>query len=139
MDVLDFIDAQMESNDELTSPRLQQLIETNFGLKFSCSKIKRLRRKLGRLATPVSQQICPSPQKGPPGPNPLANMDQWGSLFASGFGLPSRIWTPRVFCHCNVSYFEYCTESVLNRHQSHLIYFKNRTKIFRSSKLRFLD
>ena len=128
----------MESNDELTSPRLQQLIETNFGLKFSCSKIKRLRRKLGRLAMPVSQQICPPPpSKRTPLANPLANMDQY--LFASGFGLPSRIWTPRVFCHCNVSYFEYCTESVLNRHQSHLIYFKNRTKIFRSSKLRFLD
>ena len=29
---LNFIDAQMESNDEFTSPRLQQLIETNFGL-----------------------------------------------------------------------------------------------------------
>ncbi len=51
MDVLDFIDTQMESNDELTSPRLQQLIEANFGLKFSCSKIKKLRRKLGWLAT----------------------------------------------------------------------------------------
>ena len=36
MDILHFIDTQMESNDELTSPRLQQLIETNFGLKFSC-------------------------------------------------------------------------------------------------------
>ena len=56
-------------------------------------------------------------------------MDLWGSLFASGFGLPSRIWTPRVFYHCNVLYFEYCTESVLNRHKSHRIYFKNRTKI----------
>ena len=66
---------------------------------------------------------------GPGSPYPLANMDLWGSLFASGFGLPSRIWTPRVFCHCNVSYFEYCTESVLNRHKSHLIYFKNCTKI----------
>ena len=29
---LNFVDAQMESNDEFTSPRLQQLIETNFGL-----------------------------------------------------------------------------------------------------------
>ena len=29
---------KLESN-ELTSPRLQQLIEANFGLKFSCSKI----------------------------------------------------------------------------------------------------
>ena len=51
MDILHFIDTQMESNDELTSPRLQQLIETNFGLKFSCSKSKKLRRKLGWLAT----------------------------------------------------------------------------------------
>ena len=54
---------------------------------------------------------------GPGGPYPLANMDLWGSLFASGFGPPSRIWTPRVFYHCNVLYFEYCTESVLNRHK----------------------
>ena len=105
---------------------------------------------------PVSQQIWtplkmdPPPSKwtprsksaseyGPGSPYPLANMDLWGSLFASGFGLPSRIWTPRIFYHCNVSYFEYCTESVLNRHKSHLIYFKNRTKIFRSSNLTFLD
>ena len=43
------------------------------------------------------------------------------------------------FCNCNVSYFEYCTKSVLNRHKSHLIYFKHRTKIFRRSNLRFLD
>ena len=76
---------------------------------------------------------------GPGSPYPLANMGLWGSLFASGFGLPSRIWTPRIFYHCSVSYFEYCTESVLNRHISHLIYFKNRTKIFRSSNLTFLD
>jgi hypothetical protein len=98
---------------------------------------------------PVSQQIWIPLKMAPrsksaseyePGsPYPLANMDLWGSLFASGFGLPSRIWTPRVFYHCNVLYFEYCTESVLYRHKFHLIYFKNRTKIFRSSNLRFLD
>ena len=33
---------------------------------------------------------------GPPGPNPLANMDPRGTQSASGFGLPSRIWTPYV-------------------------------------------
>jgi hypothetical protein len=49
MDVLNFIDRRMESNDELTSPRLQQLIEANFGFKFSSSKIKKLRRKLIKL------------------------------------------------------------------------------------------
>ena len=31
---------------------------------------------------------------GPPGPNPLANMDPRGCTFASGFVSPSRIWTP---------------------------------------------
>ena len=73
------------------------------------------------------------PQNGPPGPNPLANMDLWGLYSLADLD------SPRVFYHCNVLYFEYCTESVLNCHKSHLIYFKNRTKIFRSSNLRFLD
>ena len=94
---------------------------------------------LSRFRTTVVPADLDPLQNGPPSPNPLANMNLWGSLFASGFGLPSRIWTPRVFYHCNVLYFEYCTESVLNRHKSHLIYFKNRTKIFRSPNRRFLD
>ena len=33
---------------------------------------------------------------GPPGPNPLANMDPRGTQSASGFGPPSRIWTHYV-------------------------------------------
>ena len=36
------------------------------------------------------------PKFGPPGPNPLANMDPRGTQSASGFGPPSRIWTPYV-------------------------------------------
>ena len=32
----------------------------------------------------------------PPRPNPLANMDPRGTQSASGFGPPSRIWTPYV-------------------------------------------
>jgi hypothetical protein len=95
------------------------------------------------MVLPVSQQIwTPPPSKwtprsksaseyGPGSPYPLANMDLWGSLFTSGFGLPSRMWTLVVFYHCNILYFEYWTESVLNRHKSHLIYFKNHTKILR--------
>ena len=43
---------------------------------------------------------CPSrfgpPKFEPPGPNPLANMDPRGTQSASGFGPPSRIWTPYV-------------------------------------------
>jgi hypothetical protein len=46
------------------------------------------------------------PQNEPTGPNPLANMDLWGSLFASGFGLPSRIWT--------LAYFIIATYCILN-------------------------
>ena len=36
------------------------------------------------------------PKFGPPGPNPLANKDPRGTQSASGFGPPSRIWTPYV-------------------------------------------
>ena len=36
------------------------------------------------------------PKFGPPGPNPLANMDPRGTQSASGFRPPSRIWTPYV-------------------------------------------
>jgi len=36
------------------------------------------------------------PKFGPPGSNPLANMDPRGTQSASGFGPPSRIWTPYV-------------------------------------------
>ena len=38
---------------------------------------------------------CPS-RFGSPGPNPLANMDPRGTQSASGFGPPSRIWTPSM-------------------------------------------
>jgi hypothetical protein len=56
-------------------------------------------------------QVCSRcPSRIGPLSNPLGNMDLWGSLFANGFGLPSRFWTLRVFyhIHCIVLYFEYC-------------------------------
>jgi hypothetical protein len=80
------------------------------------------------------------------------NRVKFSSLYV--IRVSSGIWTPlksasirlysladldssRVFYHCNVSFFEYCTESVLNRHKSHLIYIKNRTKIIKSYIFRF--
>jgi hypothetical protein len=50
-----------------------------------------------QYSTGVPADLDPPPSKWtPPGQNPLANMDLWGSLLASGFGLPSRIWTTRI-------------------------------------------
>ena len=46
-EMLDFIDEQMETNDELTSSALEKNIEARFGVSFSTSKVKDLRRKLG--------------------------------------------------------------------------------------------
>ena len=46
---------KLKSN-ELTSPRLQQLIEANFGLKFSCSKItKEITKEITEKVRLVSQ------------------------------------------------------------------------------------
>lgn len=45
-EIMNFIDTEMERNDELTSPTLRQKIRNEFGVDFSESKIKRLRKKL---------------------------------------------------------------------------------------------
>jgi hypothetical protein len=54
---------------------------------------------------------------GPGSTYPLANMGLWRSLFASGFGFPSRIWTPRVFYHCIVFYYILVESEILKNTQ----------------------
>ena len=49
-ELLDFIDKEMEQDDELTAKNLQQRISQQFGENFSVTKLKDLRRKLGWLA-----------------------------------------------------------------------------------------
>lgn len=49
-ELLDFIDKQMEKNDELTGQSLQKYILDEFNESFSVSKVKDLRKKLGWLA-----------------------------------------------------------------------------------------
>lgn len=51
MELMNFIDAEMERNDEMTSPELTRRIYQQFGLHFSLNKVKRLRRKLGWVQT----------------------------------------------------------------------------------------
>ena len=50
MELLNFIDAEMESNDELTSPELKRILLC-FGVQFSSQKVRRLRWKLGWVPT----------------------------------------------------------------------------------------
>ena len=50
-EVLNFIDAEMEKNDELTAPKLRKMLQEQFGVDFSDSKVKRLRQKLGWVQT----------------------------------------------------------------------------------------
>ena len=50
-DYLEFIDAEMEKNDELTSVNLQKLLLETFGVQYSISAIKKVRRKLGWVRT----------------------------------------------------------------------------------------
>ena len=49
--LMTFIDNQMEQNDELTAPNLKKKIYEEFGVNFSESKVKRLRKKLGWVQT----------------------------------------------------------------------------------------
>ena len=51
MELLNFIDAEMESNDELTSPELAKRILLCFGVQFLSQKVRRLRWKLGWVPT----------------------------------------------------------------------------------------
>ena len=50
-EVLNFIDAEMEKNDELTAPKLGKKLQEQFGVNFSESKVKKLRQKLGWVQT----------------------------------------------------------------------------------------
>ena len=47
LEVLNFVDAEMEKNDELTAPHLHKKIYENFHCDFSESKVKRIRKKIG--------------------------------------------------------------------------------------------
>ena len=53
---MNFIDAEMQRNDEMTSPLLARRIYKEFGLNFSIQKVKRLRKKLGWVMT--STKYC---------------------------------------------------------------------------------
>ena len=50
-EVLNFIDAEIEKNDELTEPKLGKKLQERFGIDFSESKVKRPRQKLGWVQT----------------------------------------------------------------------------------------
>ena len=56
IEVMNFIDAEMERNDEMTSPLLARKIYEEFWLNFSIQKVKRLRKKLGWVMT--STKYC---------------------------------------------------------------------------------
>ena len=50
-ELMNFIDSEMDRNDEMTSPELTRRIYERFGLAFSREKVMRLRRKLGWVQT----------------------------------------------------------------------------------------
>jgi transposase len=50
-EICDFIDHEMERNDELTSVPLTNSVNERFSLKFSAAKVKRLRKSLGWMST----------------------------------------------------------------------------------------
>ena len=56
IEVMNFIDAEMERNDKMTSPLLARKIYEEFWLNFSIQKVKRLRKKLGWVMT--STKYC---------------------------------------------------------------------------------
>lgn len=51
IELMNFIDAEMERNDEMTSPELTRRVNQRFEKLFSQDKVKRLRRKLGWVCT----------------------------------------------------------------------------------------
>ena len=59
MVTMNFIDSEMEKDDELTVPELTKRVDERFETKFSTDKVKRLRRKLGWvcMATKYCQLI----------------------------------------------------------------------------------
>lgn len=64
VDMMDFLDAEMEMNDEMTAPELTRRVNDRFSMQFSQGKIKRLRRKLGWLcAKPKYCQLIREPNR----------------------------------------------------------------------------
>ena len=49
--MVNFLDAEMERNDEMTSPELTRRVNDRFSTQFTQAKIKRHRRKLGWVCT----------------------------------------------------------------------------------------
>lgn len=45
VEMMDFLDAEIEMNDEMTAPELTRRVNDRFSMQFSQGKIKRLRRK----------------------------------------------------------------------------------------------
>lgn len=50
-EIKEFIDKSYKDNDELSSPKLQKMLQEKFGVSFSRSKVKRLRRAIGWTIT----------------------------------------------------------------------------------------
>lgn len=50
-EIMNFIDSEMERDDELTAPKLRKRLWQQFRVDFSESKLKRLRKKLGWVQT----------------------------------------------------------------------------------------
>ena len=61
LEVLNFIDAEMERNDELTAPHLRNKINEKFHCHFSESKVKRIRQKTG-LGTNGNKVLLADPR-----------------------------------------------------------------------------
>ena len=57
-ELMNFIDSEMERDDELTLPELTRRILLHFGLQFSKEKVAGLRRKVGWVQT--GNQILPA-------------------------------------------------------------------------------
>ena len=51
LEMMNFLDTEMERNDEVTAPELTGGINNRFETRFSQPKIKRLRQKLGWVCT----------------------------------------------------------------------------------------
>ena len=60
LEMMNFTDAEMAKNDEMTAPQLTKRVNECFEKQFSQDKIKRLRRNLGWVctATKYCQLIC---------------------------------------------------------------------------------
>ena len=63
-ELLDYVDSQMASNDELSAKSLQGMIAAEFNENFSVSKIKDLRRRLGWVAEKTRYLLFPNGSRG---------------------------------------------------------------------------